>query len=499
MTRVINEWSRELRYQSYKNWSKDYTSFLEKNVKDAPWRLNYHIQPKSGLLNDPNGFSYFNNEWHLFYQFYPFGAVHGLKSWYHLTSKNLVDWTQKGIALEPSYTFDSHGVYSGTAFPIGEELFLSYSGNVRDEEWHRQSYQLGAMMKKDSTIKKINSPLVDFPIKGYTDHVRDPQIISYKGNYLMILGAQNSDEEGKIIIFESTNLTDWDLLGDLNYTHQKIGFMVECPNLLFVEEQPLLIFCPQGLDKSIMSYENIYPNTYILGDSFDLKHLTINSPSEIKNLDYGFDVYATQAFTDENGRCLSISWLGLPEIDYPTFKDGWAHCLSLVKELTIKEGKLYQFPVIETAELREDATSIKGTLTSDLKTIAKNTTNSYELNLSFSSNSSGVLHLFSDNSAEESFKLFFDTKKGVLKIDRQHAGVSFAEEFGVTRSLIVPKNKKLELDIFVDQSTIEIFINKGEDVMTSRIFPEDHQTNLMIEGQNGDFFGTIYSLRKMKN
>lgn len=499
MTRLINEWSQKLRYQPYKKWSKDYTSFIEKNVDDAPWRLNYHIQPKSGLLNDPNGFSYFNNEWHLFYQFYPFGAVHGLKSWYHLTSKNLVDWTQKGIAIEPSHSFDSHGVYSGTALPIGEELFFSYSGNVRDEKWNRYSYQLGAIMKKDGTIKKINNPLVDFPIKGYTDHIRDPQIISYKGSYLMVLGAQDTDKEGKIIIFESTNLTDWNLLGNLNYTRQQIGFMVECPNLLFVEEQPLLIFCPQGLDKSILPYDNVYPNTYILGDSFAFNSLTLNNPSEIKNLDHGFDIYATQAFTDESGRCLSVSWLGLPEIDYPTFKDGWAHCLSLIKELTIIEGKLFQFPVIETTELRKDATSLKGHLTSNITTIAKNTTNSYELNLTFSSQSSGVLYLFSDNSTETSFKLFFDTKNGLLKIDRQHAGISFAEEFGATRSLVIPKNKKLELDIFVDQSTIEIFINKGAEVMTSRVFPENNQTNLMIKGQNGDFFGTMYSLRKMKN
>ena len=83
----ITEWTDALRYQDYEDWSDEYLSNLKTQQRDSPWRFAYHIQPETGLLNDPNGFSYFDGQWHLFYQAYPFGPVHGLKSWYHLTSK----------------------------------------------------------------------------------------------------------------------------------------------------------------------------------------------------------------------------------------------------------------------------------------------------------------------------------------------------------------------------------------------------------------------------
>ncbi|MGX7025015.1 sucrose-6-phosphate hydrolase [Vagococcus hydrophili] len=499
MTQLINEWTRELRYQPYDSWHTDYTQQLKNTVKKAPWRLDYHVQPNTGLLNDPNGFSYFNNKWHLFYQYYPFGPVHGLKSWYHLTSDNLIDWVNEGVAIEPTNQFDSHGVYSGTALPIDDSLFLAYSGNVRDENWQRKSYQLGAKMSKEGHMQKLEHPLIDFPIKGYTDHVRDPQIIPYEEGYLMILGAQDTNEKGQVILFQSENLTNWEFIGNLDYADEEMGFMVECPNLLFIEEKPLLIFCPQGLNKNVLPYDNIYPNTYILGSDFDLKTVTIKDATPLQQLDYGFDVYATQAFTNNNNRHLSVSWVGLPEVDYPSFKDGWAHCLSLVKELTIRNGKLHQFPIAETKELRQDKQLIEGTLSSENQILTQPKNNSYELNLSFDANSSGVIHLMRDESLDKSFKLTFDTKLGKLIVDRGQVGVPFAEAFGTTRELELTKYSSLELDIFVDQSIIEIFVNKGSEVITSRVFPNSNQTNLKIEGQGGSYFGTMYSLRKMKN
>ena len=98
----ITEWTTALRYRPYHLWDKEYTKTLEEQVQQSTWRLDFHIQPKSGLLNDPNGFSYFNGQWHLFYQAFPYGPVHGLKSWFHLTSDNLVDWQAEGVKLEPS-------------------------------------------------------------------------------------------------------------------------------------------------------------------------------------------------------------------------------------------------------------------------------------------------------------------------------------------------------------------------------------------------------------
>lgn len=81
------------------------------------------------------------------------GPVHGIKSWYHMTSDNLVDWNEEGTKVFPDSLYDSHGVYSGTALPISDQLFLAYTGNVRDDDWIRHSYQLGAWMDQSGSIK----------------------------------------------------------------------------------------------------------------------------------------------------------------------------------------------------------------------------------------------------------------------------------------------------------------------------------------------------------
>ena len=116
------EWTTEQRYRRIEEVSKEEYGKLIDQVKHCPYRQMYHIQPVTGLLNDPNGFSYFNGEYHLFYQWFPLGPVHGVKYWYHTVSKDLVHWRNEGIAVEPDRPFDSHGVFSGTALEKDHQL-----------------------------------------------------------------------------------------------------------------------------------------------------------------------------------------------------------------------------------------------------------------------------------------------------------------------------------------------------------------------------------------
>lgn len=147
------EWTTEKRYKKYSEWTAEELLDLQAQATKSDYQLSYHVRPQSGLLNDPNGFSYFNGEYNLFYQAFPFGAAHGLKSWFHLTSKDLVNWKNMGLAVKPDTKFDSHGAYSGSAHVIDDELFLMYTGNHRDENWERHTYQIGAKMDKNYNIK----------------------------------------------------------------------------------------------------------------------------------------------------------------------------------------------------------------------------------------------------------------------------------------------------------------------------------------------------------
>ncbi|HAP8955763.1 TPA: sucrose-6-phosphate hydrolase, partial [Enterococcus faecium] len=462
---------QETRYRAYSDWSKEEIAKINENVNQSPWHASYHIEPRTGLLNDPNGFSFFNGKYNLFYQNWPFGAAHGLKEWIHTESDDLVHFYVTGAELRPDTEHDSHGAYSGSAYEVDGKLFLFYTGNVRDKKWIRDTLQIGAWMDKDHNITKCENILIHKPA-DVTEHFRDPQIFNYKGQLYTIVGAQNLEKSGFIKVYKATdnNVETWEEVGNLDFGSTGSEYMIECPNLLFVDEKPVIIYCPQGLDKSELNYDNIYPNTFKICQSFDTENIKLVGASEIQNLDYGFEAYATQGFNTPDGRTLIVSWIGLPDIDYPTDKYNYQGAMSLVKELSIKDGKLYQYPV-------EAITSLRAS--SEQFTAKAETNNTYELELTFPPNQKSELLLFSDSKGN-GLSLIVDTKEGKIILDRSKAGIQYATDFGTIRECSID-TKETTANIFVDNSIIEIFINKGEKVFTSRVFPENHQNGIQIK------------------
>ncbi|AEA01813.1 sucrose-6-phosphate hydrolase [Aerococcus sp. Group 1] len=490
------KWTRRLRYQAYEDWPNDYLVQLKEKVTHSPWRQHYHIQPETGLLNDPNGFSYYNGRWQLFYQYYPMGPVHGLKSWYHLSSKDLVHWQCHGIALAPDSPYDSHGVYSGSALPVDDQLFLFYTGNARDRDWQRHPYQVGAWMDKDYQFTKIDPPLIRAVEEGYTDHFRDPQIFPYRDGYLMILGAQTEALKGQILVYQSDNLKEWNFLGPLKLTSGESAYMMECPNYVKVDGKDLLIFCPQGLDQDELKYQNIYPNTYLVSEAIDWENLTLNEPSPLKNLDNGFDVYATQAFNAPDGRALAVSWLGLPDLAYPDAEWGWTSVMSLVKELHFNQGHLHQRPVKEMESLRQPPIAIKETLESGQAWTYDPEDNAYEINCSLAADSKLDFLVMSDDQEAAALHIDVDVPAGRLKVTRTNQGELVNPEYGQVRKSHFKGGEDLQLQIFIDASSFEIFVQDGYKVLSGRIFPKKGQSQLIIKG-SGRLEGRIYPLENI--
>ncbi|MDN5954517.1 MAG: sucrose-6-phosphate hydrolase [Loigolactobacillus coryniformis] len=477
---LIKKWTRALRYQSYSKWPPATQQALLATVSTSPWRLGYHIQSDSGLLNDPNGFAYFNNKWHLYYQNFPFGPVHGLKSWRHLTSDDLVHWQKTAGDLLPDSAYDSHGAYSGSALPLGNQLFLMYTGNVRDANWQRHPYQNGAVLDQHNQLTKLSKPLISEPPAGYTSEFRDPQIIAKQDQYWAFIGGQTNDKVGTILVYQSNDLHQWDFMGPLQLDQPKIGYMIECPNLIQIGNTTVLISCPQGLAQSTLAYQNIYPNTYLLSDQVDWENLTFNAQYSLKLLDDGFDVYATQAINAPDGRALAVSWIGLPEIDYPTDRYGWAHCLSLIKELTIKDGHLYQYPVSENQKLRTDEQQFNVQATPAPTVIQANSGQQYELALNLAADQEITLHIAENSDASAFFEVKLNSKIGVVTVDRQAAGEPFAEKYGTVRTSQLPAHHAITLNLFVDHSVCEMYLNHGYTTLTARFFPKPGQQQLSV-------------------
>jgi beta-fructofuranosidase len=477
------EWTKEQRYQRINEVDEKELVNLSRRVNDCPWRQAFHVQPVTGLLNDPNGFSFYNGEYHLFYQWFPLGPVHGLKYWYHTKSKDLVYWENNGIAIEPGDDFDSHGAYSGSAIENNGKLHLIYTGNTRNEKWVRYPYQCMAVMDQDGVISKMAKPIISEVPDGYTDHYRDPKVWKSGDTFYAVLGAQRIDKTGCIVMYSSLNLIDWTFLGEMDTCLSDFGFMWECPDYFELQDKGVLIFSPQGLKPDGGNYQNIYQSGYVLGESLDLETRKLVH-GQFLELDKGFDFYAPQTMQDPNGRRILVGWMGLPEMDYPTDKYGWAHCLTLPRELTSKGNKLLQNPVHELKALRYDKVDAETMICNDSISLDGFYGQTYELIAEFTDISAAEIGLELRVGDAEKTILKYDKINKKVILDRTSSGETFGTEFGTVRKCTLD-SQHVKFQLFVDVSSVEVFVNDGEEVFTSRIFPNSESKGIRFFAKEG--------------
>lgn len=482
-------WTTEMRYAPI-----DWHSINKKiqNLQENPglWRFNYHIQPPYGLLNDPNGFCYFNGQYHLFFQWFPAGPVHGLKHWYHVTSTDLATWHYQGLALSPNDSFSSHGVYSGGGYVINDHLHLYYTGNHRDEDGQRHSVQAETLLTKEGQFIDNIQPLIRQQPEGYTSHFRDPIVWQSHQHYYMIVGAQRQDLTGTALIYQSTTGNNWHLLDELHtQLPHNFGYMWECPDYFELDHYGVFIFSPQGLSQ----YPNIYQSGYLIGNQLALPD-THFQHQNFQELDFGFDFYAPQTTNTPDGKRVLIAWLGLPELHYPTDNEGWAHCLTLPRELRVINNQLKQFPIASLTSLRQNQHRDQVTITDDNLSIEHHK-QAYELEITIDHQhcqQAGIQFFANGQHCE----LILSVDQSQLIIDRHQSQTPINEQYGTTRHINWP-HAITTCRIFVDHSSIEIFVGDGDAVATSRVFPLDNQSELRLYSHNGTahFDYTIYDLQ----
>ena len=458
-------------------------SILEKKeiVEKDFWRQKYHIQGIVGLINDPNGFSQFNGKYHMFYQWNPLGTNHKNKTWAHSVSGDLLHWERLKTALRPNTWYSKDGVYSGSAIVDDDKLYLFYTGNVKDCDGNRESYQCLAVSSDGENFERWEPSIVNQP-DGYTRHIRDPKIWKKDGKFYAVIGIQSEDLEGKAVLYSSENIKDWKFEGEIaGANHGKIkdfGFMWECPDYFQLKDEKngeikdLLVFSPQGLEPEGDLYNNKYQTGYLFG-KLDYEKHEFEILSDFVEIDRGNDFYAPQSMEDDKGRRLVVGWMGVPEDeDFPTVKNEWLHCLTLPRELKVIDGKLYQVPINEMESIRGEKIEFSGKVTGEVKV---GTGVTYELKAKFTDfNSDFGLKLRTGKNSETILKFDYNDKKFVL--DRTKG----EQPDKRLRKVYLGDISELELTVFVDNSSVEVFINGGQEVFSSRIFPEKDADGISV-------------------
>ena len=449
--------------------SGELTEIAQTVQKDKDFRPHFHIAPPTGLMNDPNGLIFDGEKYHLFYQWFPFDAIHGMKHWKHLITKDFQHY-QAADDLIPCELFESHGCYSGGALKVGDKLAMFYTGNTRRlSDNQRIPFQNLAIFDLDGKLLS-KRPLIENAPEGHTEHVRDPKpYFTENGKIRFICGAQRENLTGTAIIFEMDNLEDTPrLLGELSlpaFDNTNV-FMWECPDLLKLGDKDVFIWSPQGKDREAHQFQNNYHATYAVGK---LTELTFEA-DYIDELDQGFDFYAPQTFAglDNKTQAVLFGWIGLPDLTYPTDKFKWHSALTLPRELRLEGTKIYQRPIAKTYKNLTALSTFhlnKNIEIADLdRAYVKFEANNQAFDLTFFQNEQG-----------QSLRLSYEN--GLVCLDRsQSEQTELMEKFDSKRFCEIENLQTVE--IFFDRSIVEIFFNHGEKAMTSRFFIENRKNTM---------------------
>ncbi len=461
------------------------------------YRPQFHFTPKENWMNDPNGMVFYKGEYHLFYQYHPFGTKWGPMHWGHAISRDLVQWEHQDIALAP----DEHGmIFSGSAVvdwndtsgffngKSGLVAVFTHADTYPGSDRPRQRQSLAYSLDEGRTwIKyKENPVLVD---EGITDF-RDPKVIWHHSTskWIMVLAAGQS-----IHIYSSPNLKDWSFesaFGEGEGAHYGVW---ECPDLFELEageEKKWVMLVSLG-DHPDVPYGS--RTQYFIGE-FDGKAFVSEADgADVRWLDEGKDNYAGVSWSDvESNRRIYIGWMSNWRYanDIPT--QPWRSSMTLPRELVLErvcgEYKLFQKPIANLEGLREELFSLQDSLHIPAEyPLAGIHGASLEIVAEFEYEDHAEFGLKVRKSAEEETVIGYDAGRQELFIDRSRSGVSdFSSSFASRDAgRIVSGNNRLKLQLFVDASSVEVFANDGELAMTSLIFPDPGSDALELYSAGG--------------
>lgn len=474
------------------------------------YRPVYHHTPLYGWMNDPNGMVYKDGEYHLYFQYNPYGSKWGNMHWGHSVSKDLIHWKH----LKPAIARDTLGhIFSGSTVVdknntagYGKDALVALYTSASDE--HGQIQCMAYSTDNGRTYTKYEKNPVLTPFDGLKDF-RDPKVFWYEPaqKWYMIVSA---DKEMRF--YSSADLKDWEYVSAFGKGYGIQPNQFECPDFI-----QLPVDGNSDKKKWVMIV-NINPGClfggsateYFVGD-FDGKEFKCDTKPEVtKWLDWGKDHYAAVCISNLDGREVAVPWMSNWQYANVTPIRQYRGANGLPRELSLytKDGQVYMAAnvVKEAQVLRKETREVgsfdlKGTY--EVNEIFPANDGAYELEMDIVPGSEQVVGLELYNSKGEKSKIYLDMKAGKLVMDRTESGltdfgekaephaienhdrrktnsINYKNDFalGTWAPLSLCEGKTYHLDIFVDKCSVEIFVDGGRIAMTNLIFPTEPYNSL---------------------
>ena len=493
------------------------------------YRPSYHFTPLYGWMNDPNGMVYKDGEYHLYFQYNPYGSKWGNMHWGHAVSRDLIHWEH----LDPAIARDPVGhIFSGSSVVdkkntagFGKDAIIAiYTNNSVN---HDEVQCIAYSNDNGRTFTKYEGNPVLTPFDGLKDF-RDPKVFWYEKDkcWFMIVSA---DKETRF--YKSKNLMKWDYVSAFGKGLGQQPCQYECPDFF-----QLPVNGDEKNKKWVMTM-NINPGCwfggsateYFVGD-FDGKNFTCPDANEVKWLDWGKDHYATVTFSNTGSRVLAITWMSNWQYANLTpFKQNrGANGLPRELKLYEKNGKYYISEDVapEALALRKSAKELGSQTVEGEKAFAGATSGmegAFEIEADVTADANGIAGIELYNNKRERTLIYIDMKEGKVVMDRTESGltdfgkqsvphdielawdkqraaegkqpariensINYKNDFALATwaplSLCQEGKKAFHLDIFADKSSIELFVDGGRIAMTNLVFPVAPYENVKLYSKGG--------------
>ncbi|HEX4119431.1 MAG TPA: glycoside hydrolase family 32 protein [Verrucomicrobiae bacterium] len=464
-----------------------------------PLRPQYHFTPEKNWMNDPNGLVYYEGEYHLFYQYNPFGNQWGHMSWGHAVSPDMVHWKHLPLALPEA---DGVMIFSGSAVvdwhnssgfgKNGKPPIVAIYTGYRPSD-NLQFQCIAYSNDKGRTWTKYSgNPVIDINSRDF----RDPKVQWHEPARRWIMTVSLSAEH-KVRFYASTNLKQWVLLSEFGPAGATGGSW-ECPDLFrlpvagtIASRWVLTVNTGSG------SVAGGTGGQYFVGQ-FDGAHFVGDSNSLGKAplwFDYGPDYYAAVSWGNiprSDHRRLWLGWMSNGQYGQQVPTSPWRSEMSIPREVGLRQTidgiRLTQNPVKELASLRGKHFQFKGgdiARANDWLVKNKIQGKQLELALEFPPQSSGIEGVKVLKGATEETLIGVDRDRGTVFVDRTHSGnVGFNPNFpGIYHAPLTSRDGKVKLRVFVDACSVEVFIDDGDKVFTVLVYPS-------AASRGVEFFGT---------
>ncbi|AVK61149.1 sucrose-6-phosphate hydrolase [Lactobacillus sp. CBA3605] len=460
-------------------------------LTNTRYRLGYHIMAPAGWINDPNGFCYFQGYYHIFYQHYPNDAKWGPMHWGHARSRDLAHWETLPIALTPGDPEDQDGCFSGSAVVHDNKMYLIYTGHHYyddgDAEHFWQNQNLAISEDGIHFKKYAHNPIIAQAPQDNTQHFRDPKVWYNNGHWYLILGSQNNDQIGRVLLYQSENLIDWHYIGVTAQSKaaSQEGRMWECPDFFRLGDDDVLLMSPQGIEATANQFKNLHETGYLVGKY--QYHDNTFKRGQFTELDNGHDFYATQTMLTPDNRRLVIGWMAMWESAMPESADGWAGALTLPRELVYQNNRLQMRPIKELDQLRVKQV-VAQTKPVKAPQLISAGLKQYEAQLEIDMAAINQVEIsLQDTLKRPILTLKYNQQMGQLVLNRTGADPERTAPLQVTDTL--------SLQLYVDTSSVEIFVNNGERTFTERFYADAANLSLMTDAETTAAV-TVYELEK---